>query len=91
MNRGSAPYTKIDVYDSAKSRIGIVQSQQNGATIEYDTSGQKTFKATVINPSTTKTARYIRITGHLGEEYATIGTNALTSIDQLADCSLILG
>ena len=91
MNRGSSPYTKIDVYDSAKARIGIVESQQNGATIEYDISGQKTFKATVINPSTSKTARYIRITGHLGEEYATIGTNALTSIDQLADCSLILG
>ena len=58
--------------------------------VEYDESGTKTFKATVNNPSTSKTARYIRVYGHLGEEYATQGTTALTSTDQLANCSLIL-
>ena len=90
MNRASSPYTKIDVYDSSKTRIGLVESQQSSNAIEYDTSGIKTFKATVINPSTSKTARYIRITGHLGEDYATQGTTALTSTDQLKNCSLIL-
>ena len=90
MNRASSPYTKIDVYDSSKTRIGLVESQQSSSTIEYDETGVKTFKATVINPSTTKSARYIRVTGHLGEEYATQGTNAITSTSQLNDCSIIL-
>lgn len=90
MGRTSSPYTGIEVYDASKSRLGKDDTEYNDA-IEYDESGQKTFKATVNNPSTSKTARYIRVYGHLGEEYATIGTNALTSTDQLADCSLILG
>ena len=90
MNRPSTPYTKIDVYDSSKARIGLISDQQSSNEVVYDTSGQKTFKATITNPSTSKTARYIRITGHLGEEYTTLGTNAIGSIDDLANCSLIL-
>lgn len=90
MNRGSTPYTKIDVYDAGKTRLGLVSNQQSSNAIVYDDSGRKTFKATISNPSSSKTARYIRITGHLGEEYATQGSTALTSTDQLVNCSLIL-
>ena len=89
MGRTSSPYTGIEVFDASKTRLGKDDTEYNDA-IEYDESGTKTFKATVNNPSTSKTARYIRVYGHLGEEYATIGTNALTSTDQLTSCSLIL-
>ena len=90
MGRSGTPYTGIEVYDSSKSRLGKDDTEYNDP-IEYDESGTKTFKATVNNPSTSKTARYIRVYGHLGEEYLIQGTTALTSTDQLANCSLILG
>lgn len=90
MGRSGSPYTGIEIYDSSKGRIGKDDTEYNDP-IEYDESGTKTFKATVNNPSTSKTARYIRVYGHLGEEYSIQGTTALTSTDQLANCSLILG
>ena len=90
MGRSGSPYTGIEMYDSSKGRIGKDDTGYN-APIEYDESGTKTFKATVNNTSTSKTVRYIRIYGHLGEEYSIQGTTALTSTDQLANCSLILG
>lgn len=89
MGRTSSPYTGIEVFDANKTRLGKDDTEYND-TIEYDESGLKTFKATVNNPSTSTTARYIRVYGHLGEEYATQGTPALTSTDQLANCSLVL-
>lgn len=90
MGRSSSPYTGIEVYDASKVRIAKGATEYNDP-IEYDESGQKTFKATVNNASTSKTARYIRVYGHLGEDYATLAGNAIGSIDDLANCSLILG
>lgn len=64
----------------------------SGFQIQMERSGSPYTGIEVYDsPSTSKTARYIRVYGHLGEEYSTQGTTALTSTDQLANCSLFLG
>lgn len=85
------PYTKIEVYDAYQNRLGQATGPTYNAPIEYDTSGRKTYKATIDNPSKTATARYIRIVGHLGEEYATLGSKEIYSNNDLNGCSIIIG
>lgn len=89
MNRAGTPYTSIQLYDANKARLGVMQIGYVNP-IELDNSGRKTFKATMDNPSTAAAGKYIRVVGHLGEDYEPQGLNAISSIDDLANCSLIL-
>ena len=89
MNRAN-PYTKIEVYDADKNRLGQATEPVNQNAIVNGTSGLGTYKATVNNPSSTTKARYIRVVGHLGEDYATLGSNAIGSTADLSGCSIII-